>query len=224
MDSFNNNNKNKYLLSWNNDLQIKIKVNEDKILEISSDLKSLDVQNNIYKNEINILEKTMDNTLNNVEKQIDNYSNNIIKKIINMKNSNETDRGEKLFTLYDELHQGPIDFFSKKDFKYEKSFLDMVITTNPKTFQHYLTNLFTRENDISNNDNWADILIPIETLKQMYNDMKIKYKNINISYENLQIKYQSKKKIYENLICENNNIKQEIKALKDFSSNLKTNI
>lgn len=210
---------NKHLLSWKEDLHKKINCNEEKMLEMARILKSLEEKNIKEDGEIDILEKTMGNTLDNVEKDIENYSNTIIEKIKLVKKCGKEERGKELFKLYKDMYQDAREFFSRRDFKYEKSSLNMKNDQSlyPQTILNCLTSFFEE----SDNNDWADVLIPIWSLEQMYNDMEIKHTDIYKIHQDLQKKYQYKKKIYENLNGEINNMKQELEELKDFSSRIR---
>ena len=127
------------------------------------------------------------------------------------------------------MYQDAKNFFSRRDFKYEQSSLKtkndqgLQESLTPRTILNCLMSFFD-EDDVSNCNDWADILIPIWSLEQMYNDMEIKHIDIHKTHQELQKKYQYKKKIYENLNEEINNMKQELEELKYFSNKIKTSI
>ncbi len=212
--------KNKHLLSWNNDLCHKIKSNEQKILKMSETLESIKEKNIKEEKEIISLEKTMENTLDNVEKYIKNYSDKIVNKLNQVKHKkyeNSHERSDEHFKLYRNMYQDAKEFFSRRDFKYERSTLKTKIHD---TFQNYLINIFEDEDC----NDWADVLIPIWSLEKMYGDMEIKHSNMNKSFESLQKKFQYRKKIYDDLNGEIENMKKELEDLQDFSRKIKTTI
>jgi len=208
---------NPHLSSWNNELFQKIKLKNDEIKKMSGNMNELEELNTNKKNELFSLEKTMETTLNNVEKYIENYSNNIsdkIKKIQNTKYDNLSNKSKSLFSLYKELYKEAICFFSRKEFKYLPSSLK--IHMNDK-FLNWLNSLFEEENY----DGWTDVLTPIWTIENQYNDMEEKYKVLTKVFDDTSKKYEEKKKVYDKLTNDIEKMEKELNTLKEFSEKIK---
>ena len=209
--------KHPHLSSWNEELSKKIKNKEGKITEISTEISTLEDIYNSKENEILSLEKTMDNTLNNVEKYIEKYSNGIKEKLDETQNKEYEkpgDRSRALFSLYKELYQDARLFFSRREFKYEQSFLKLEINDKLLNWLSY----FFEEEDCNN---WTDVLTPIWSIEYQYADMEAKCKNLNKLFENTSKIYEDKKKVHDKLSDEIDMMKKELEALQDFSHKIK---
>ena len=209
--------KNKHLMSWRNELLKKINLKKEEIREMTSEIEQIDEINKSKKSEILSLEKIMENTVNNVEKYIKEYSSGIvtqIEKINELEHKTIEDKSKVLFSLYKKMYNDACIFFSRKEFKYVPSSLKMNMND---TFLNWLQSFLEDENY----DGWTDILTPIWSIEKQYNDMEKKYTILTKSFNIASEKYKEKKKTYNTLLHDVENMKKEIEALQEFSDKIK---
>lgn len=204
-------------MSWSNELLKKINLKKEEIREMTSEIEQMDEINKSKKSDILSLEKIMENTVNNVEKYIKEYSSGIltqIEKINEEKHKTIEDKSKVLFSLYKKMYNDACIFFSRREFKYVPSSLKMNMND---TFLNWLQSFLEDENY----DGWTDILTPIWSIEKQYNDMEKKYTILTKSFNIASEKCKEKKKTYNTLLQDVENMKREIEALQEFSDKIK---
>jgi len=170
---------------WKNNIKINLEKQNVLIIVEKNKLKELDIEKQEKKKEINIIDSEILKNSKYIKKNIELYAKNTLSLLTDINDINDFD---SMFTIYKQMNDNALNFFSKKEFVKEKQ-----------------------------NISWLKLYLPLWSLEKYHISMVEKKKSKIKEYKLCEEKYNSVKNNVMEIENEITKLQQEFKEINIFS-------